>query len=67
MFVYGSGKRKTEVQREYEKYEEWLEKLDSYEKHLAVMGERNSYAKTDPDATFTVKNHGKILLPKKES
>ena len=52
VFVYGSGKRKTEVQREYEKYEEWLEKLNSYEKHLAVMGERNSYAKTDPDATF---------------
>ena len=27
-------------------------KLDEYGRHLEVLGERNSYSKTDPDATF---------------
>jgi transposase len=27
-------------------------KLDEYDKHLDTLGERNSYSKTDPDATF---------------
>lgn len=31
---------------------EALPKLQEYEGHLTRMGERNSYAKTDPDATF---------------
>ncbi|RRD89892.1 IS1182 family transposase, partial [Clostridiales bacterium COT073_COT-073] len=38
VFVYGSGKRKTEVQREYVKYEEWLEKLKAHEKLWKVNG-----------------------------
>ena len=29
-----------------------MPKLQEYEKHLEEMGERNSYSKTDPDATF---------------
>ena len=32
--------------------EESLPKLDEYDKHLEILGERNSYSKTDPDATF---------------
>ena len=32
--------------------DESLPKLDSYDRHLETMGERNSYSKTDPDATF---------------
>ena len=32
--------------------EEAIPKLETYERHLEVMGERNSYSKTDPDATF---------------
>ena len=32
--------------------EEYLPKLQEYEKHLETMGERSSYSKTDPDATF---------------
>ena len=32
--------------------EEHLPKLEKYEKDLQIMGERNSYSKTDPDATF---------------
>ena len=27
-------------------------KLQEYDQHLEIMGERNSYSKTDPDATF---------------
>ncbi|CEN53327.1 hypothetical protein CCAND93_400008 [Capnocytophaga canis] len=26
--------------------------MESYEQHLETMGDRNSYSKTDPDATF---------------
>jgi hypothetical protein len=29
-----------------------LPKLEEYEKHLETLGNRNSYSKTDPDATF---------------
>lgn len=29
-----------------------LLKLEEYEKHLKILGKRNSYSKTDPDATF---------------
>lgn len=32
--------------------EESLTKLDEYDRHLEILGERNSYSKTDPDATF---------------
>ena len=51
-FVYGKGKRKTQTQRDYELYSYWISKLDEYERHLEIMGERNSYSKTDYDATF---------------
>lgn len=51
-FVYGKGKRKTQIQRDYELYNSWLEKLAEYKHHLDIMGERNSYSKTDHDATF---------------
>ena len=32
--------------------EEYLPRLKKYEAQEAILGERNSYAKTDPDATF---------------
>jgi len=51
-FVYGKGKRKTEEQRKYELLKEWGQKLNQYEEHLTLMGQRNSYSKTDNDATF---------------
>jgi len=31
---------------------DFLPRLKSYEHHQEVLGERNSYSKTDPDATF---------------
>lgn len=41
------------LQKKVEKLQnESLPKLAQYEKHIHTMGERNSYSKTDPDATF---------------
>ena len=55
-FVYGKGTRKTPVQRHYEKVVGYQAKLKEYEEKLEICGERNSYSKTDDDATFM---HGK--------
>lgn len=51
-FVYGSGKRKTKLQRSIETLEEYLDKLKEYTQKIHICGERNSYSKTDHDATF---------------
>lgn len=41
------------VAKELQKLQkEHLPKLEKYEKDLKVLGDRNSYSKTDPDATF---------------
>ena len=53
LFVHGSGKRKSAQQREWEEQWTLLERWKAYEGKLAIMGDdRNSYSKTDPDATF---------------
>lgn len=51
-FVHGCGKRKTPLQRSIEKLEEYLSKLKEYTQKIHICGERNSYSKTDHDATF---------------
>lgn len=51
-FVHGIGKRKTGLQRSIEKLEEYLDKLKEYTQKIHICGERNSYSKTDHDATF---------------
>ena len=51
-FVHGPGKRKSPLQKSIETLEGYLEKLKEYTKKLHVCGERGSYSKTDPDATF---------------
>ena len=51
-FVHGIGKRKTMLQRSIEKLEEYTEKLKEYTNKLYKCGRRNSYSKTDNDATF---------------
>ena len=52
-FVHGSGYRKSETQRQWEKLDELRCRWEEYEKSLEIMGpSRNSYSKTDPDATF---------------
>jgi hypothetical protein len=53
VFVYGKGTRKTELQRQYETVEEMLRHAAFYEEALRILGkDRNSFSKTDPDATF---------------
>jgi len=52
-FVHGKGKRKTAIQRLYEKVHDCYKKLKSYAQKIEICGEdRNSYSKTDNDATF---------------
>ena len=51
-FVYGIGKRKSPLQKSIETLEEYLKRLKGYTKKLHICGKRNSYSKTDPDATF---------------
>ncbi len=51
--VYKQGKRKTPVQRLYDNFNEYYTKLKEYNKDLTIIGpNRNSYSKTDNDATF---------------
>lgn len=52
-FVHGKGKRKSAQQRHYETLEAYLRKLREYVRQIKICGpDRNSYSKTDPDATF---------------
>ena len=52
-FVHGKGKRKTSFQRLYEKVLDCRKKLKEYAYKISVCGDsRNSYSKTDRDATF---------------
>ena len=53
VFVHGSGKRKSAEQKQWERLNSLRERWERYEYSLSVMGkERNSYSKTDEDATF---------------
>lgn len=51
-FVHGIGKRKTKLQKSIELAESYLAKINEYAKKLHICGDRNSYSKTDTDATF---------------
>ncbi len=51
-FVTGKGKRKSSLQKLTEECLAILEKKDYYGKCKAVFGDRNSFSKTDKDATF---------------
>ena len=51
-FVKGRGHRKSGLQKAIETINEWLEKLKRYNLDIHICGDRNSYSKTDPDATF---------------
>ena len=52
VFVHGTGRRKTQLQKSLEQLDRYLKKLKEYTKKLYTLGNRNSYSKTDPDATF---------------
>ena len=52
-FVHGTGRRKSEGQKRWEQLAKLCARWAKYEEQLKIMGEgRNSYSKTDPDATF---------------
>ena len=51
-FVQGIGKRKTELQRLTEQVLDILEKKERYQDYMDTFNGRNSFSKTDRDATF---------------
>ena len=52
-FVYGKGRKKSEIQQLYEELEACGNKLMEYKECYEIMGkDRNSYSKTDLEATF---------------
>ena len=51
-FVYGKGKRKTQLQRDIDLLVSMGDKRHSYIESLKISGKRKSYSKTDIDATF---------------
>lgn len=51
-FVHGTGRPKHPLQKFQEEAAALAAKRQEYEKHLVIMGERNSYSKTDQSATF---------------
>jgi transposase len=51
-FVHGTGKRKGQLQKDIGLLESFIGRLKTYTHHLHMCGERNSYSRTDPDATF---------------
>ena len=51
-FVKGRGHRKSKEQKYFEKCMDYLEKYQRYSNHFINFRKRNSYSKTDIDATF---------------
>ncbi len=51
-FVSGKGKHKIPLQRDYEAVEDCIEKADKYSEYNNIFAGRNSFSKTDKDATF---------------
>ena len=52
VFVHGRGKRKSRHQRYLELFQRFLDRQLLYDLHHSRFGSRNSYSKTDVDATF---------------
>ncbi|WP_050807029.1 IS1182 family transposase [Acetonema longum] len=52
LFVYGRGQRKSPLQRALETVEEYLVRQKRYDDYNHSLGDRNSFSKTDRDATF---------------
>lgn len=51
-FIHGIGKRKPALQKFTEQIQEFNERQEKYDAHNRLFEGRNSYSKTDPDATF---------------
>jgi len=50
--VHGKGKRKTKIQKLLENLSEFIEKQKKYDNYTKTFDGRNSFSKTDKDATF---------------
>lgn len=51
-FVSGKGKRKSQLQKDIELLTSFVTRREGYMVHKKNLGNRNSYSKTDHDATF---------------
>ena len=51
-FVYGKGKRKSKLQKYTEVINDFIEKQSKYDEYNKIFNGRNSFSKTDHDATF---------------
>jgi transposase len=51
-FVHGQGKRKTKIQKFIENLSEFIERQKKYDNYTETFDGRNSFSKTDNDATF---------------
>jgi transposase len=51
-YVHGRGSRKIQLQRDIEQLCELLSRKAKYADYQQTLGNRNSFSKTDPDATF---------------
>lgn len=68
VFVKGKGKKKTDLQRWYDQLKDCAVRLWKYEMHFDILGDRNSFSKNDPDATFMhmkydYYNHTNVFKP----
>jgi len=51
-FVQGKGRRKTQLQRDIETLESYISLQQKYDRYNSLFDGRNSFSKTDTDATF---------------
>ena len=51
-FVHGIGRKKSKLQKAVEELEVYIERTKKYIMEKYICGDRNSYSKTDHDATF---------------
>ena len=51
-FVYGKGKRKSKIQKYIEELRVFIDKQSKYDEYNSIFNGRNSFSKTDNDATF---------------
>lgn len=66
--VHGSGHRKHWFQKEMDYFRDCAIRMWKYQIHFDIAGERNSFSKTDPDATFMhmkydYYNHTNVFKP----
>ena len=68
VFVYGKGSKKSLIQKMYESIRDLAISIWKYEIHFDILEDRNSFSKSDPDATFMhmkydYYNHTNVFKP----